>query len=251
MTQAERANVDATRSKIAVRQPRQRALRRRLGADAEHAHGVGGHGRPLPARPRCRTACTSRSSTASTPCTATATCTAPRCSRTTSASAPRATRRWCATSSTSPREETRTTGPQWAFAPCICVARDDRWGRIYESFGEDPQLVEQMETAIDGFQGRPRPARRPRPRAGHRQALRRRRPDHLRHRLEQPDDGQLPDRSGRRPGRPRDVRQARAVALRAGDAPARRGQRDAVLLGRRLHRGRARQPDQHARQPAT
>ena len=52
-------------------------------------------------------------------------------------------------------QETRTTGPQWAFAPCICVARDDRWGRTYESFGEDPKLVEQMETAIDGFQGPP------------------------------------------------------------------------------------------------
>ncbi len=52
-------------------------------------------------------------------------------------------------------EETRTTGPQWVFAPCICVARDDRWGRTYESFGEDPSLVKMMETAIDGFQGRP------------------------------------------------------------------------------------------------
>ena len=51
--------------------------------------------------------------------------------------------------------ETRSTGPQWAFAPCVCVARDDRWGRTYESFGETPQLVEQMETAIDGFQGPP------------------------------------------------------------------------------------------------
>lgn len=51
--------------------------------------------------------------------------------------------------------ETRSTGPQWAFAPCICVARDDRWGRTYESFGEDPALVEQMETAIDGLQGGP------------------------------------------------------------------------------------------------
>ena len=50
-------------------------------------------------------------------------------------------------------QETRTTGPQWAFAPCICVARDDRWGRTYESFGEDPKLVQRMETAIDGFQG--------------------------------------------------------------------------------------------------
>jgi beta-glucosidase len=52
-------------------------------------------------------------------------------------------------------EETRAIGPQWAFAPCICAARDDRWGRTYESFGEDPRLVIQMETAIDGFQGAP------------------------------------------------------------------------------------------------
>jgi beta-glucosidase len=52
-------------------------------------------------------------------------------------------------------EETRATGPQWVFAPCICAARDDRWGRTYESFSEDPRLVEEMETAIDGFQGPP------------------------------------------------------------------------------------------------
>jgi beta-glucosidase len=52
-------------------------------------------------------------------------------------------------------EETRATGPQWTFAPCICAARDDRWGRTYESFSEDPNLVELMETAIDGFQGGP------------------------------------------------------------------------------------------------
>ncbi|MFL6131872.1 MAG: glycoside hydrolase family 3 protein [Nocardioidaceae bacterium] len=49
--------------------------------------------------------------------------------------------------------ETRSTGPQWAFAPCVCVARDDRWGRIYESFGETPRLVKRMETAINGLQG--------------------------------------------------------------------------------------------------
>lgn len=49
--------------------------------------------------------------------------------------------------------ETRTTGPQWSFAPCICVARDLRWGRTYESFGEDPALVVLNETAIDGLQG--------------------------------------------------------------------------------------------------
>jgi beta-glucosidase len=50
-------------------------------------------------------------------------------------------------------DETRASGPQWAFAPCICAARDDRWGRTYESFSEDPGLVIKMETAIDGFQG--------------------------------------------------------------------------------------------------
>jgi beta-glucosidase len=50
--------------------------------------------------------------------------------------------------------ETRASGPQWTFAPCICAARDDRWGRTYESFSEDPGLVIEMETAIDGFQGR-------------------------------------------------------------------------------------------------
>src|SRR5215216_1073094 len=50
-------------------------------------------------------------------------------------------------------EETRATGTQWVFAPCVCVARDLRWGRTYESFGEDPGLVIKMETAIDGFQG--------------------------------------------------------------------------------------------------
>jgi beta-glucosidase len=58
--------------------------------------------------------------------------------------------------------ETRATGPQWAFAPCICVARDTRWGRTYESFGEDPSLVIAMETAIDGFQG-PRASQLARP----------------------------------------------------------------------------------------
>ena len=49
--------------------------------------------------------------------------------------------------------ETRATGIPWAFAPCVCVTRDERWGRSYESFGEDPSLVSQMETVIDGLQG--------------------------------------------------------------------------------------------------
>ncbi|MFF9090226.1 glycoside hydrolase family 3 N-terminal domain-containing protein [Streptomyces sp. NPDC014991] len=50
--------------------------------------------------------------------------------------------------------EVRATGVPWDFAPCLCVSRDERWGRSYESFGEDPALVESMETVIQGLQGR-------------------------------------------------------------------------------------------------
>ncbi|MFG2054472.1 glycoside hydrolase family 3 N-terminal domain-containing protein [Micromonospora sp. NPDC048930] len=50
--------------------------------------------------------------------------------------------------------EVRATGIPWNFAPCLCVSRDERWGRSYESFGEDPALVVSMETVIDGLQGR-------------------------------------------------------------------------------------------------
>ncbi|MFF2429190.1 glycoside hydrolase family 3 protein [Streptomyces mirabilis] len=49
--------------------------------------------------------------------------------------------------------EVRATGIPWDFAPCLCVTRDERWGRSYESFGEDPALVESMETMIRGLQG--------------------------------------------------------------------------------------------------
>ncbi|MFI6012895.1 glycoside hydrolase family 3 protein [Streptomyces sp. NPDC051243] len=49
--------------------------------------------------------------------------------------------------------ETRATGIPWDFAPCLCVTRDDRWGRAYESFGEDPALVDSMATVIQGLQG--------------------------------------------------------------------------------------------------
>ncbi|MET7608018.1 glycoside hydrolase family 3 N-terminal domain-containing protein [Streptomyces avermitilis] len=49
--------------------------------------------------------------------------------------------------------EVRATGIPWDFAPCLCVTRDERWGRSYESFGEDPALVKSMETIIQGLQG--------------------------------------------------------------------------------------------------
>ena len=58
-------------------------------------------------------------------------------------------------------KETRASGPNWSFAPCVCVAREDRWGRTYESFGESPRLVNQLETVIDGLQGRPGQLDRP------------------------------------------------------------------------------------------
>jgi beta-glucosidase len=52
-------------------------------------------------------------------------------------------------------EEVADTGMQWAFAPCVAVARDERWGRTYESFGESPDLVSELGAAvIRGFQGR-------------------------------------------------------------------------------------------------
>ncbi len=35
----------------------------------------------------------------------------------------------------------RATGINWVFAPTLAVVRDDRWGRTYESFSEDPALV--------------------------------------------------------------------------------------------------------------
>jgi beta-glucosidase len=48
--------------------------------------------------------------------------------------------------------EVRATGIPWDFAPCLCVSRDDRWGRAYESFSEDPALVSKLTTIVDGLQ---------------------------------------------------------------------------------------------------
>ncbi|GIE94567.1 glycoside hydrolase family 3 N-terminal domain-containing protein [Paractinoplanes rishiriensis] len=51
-------------------------------------------------------------------------------------------------------DEVIGAGQDWTFAPCVCVARDDRWGRTYESFGEDPALVAEMTSVITGLQQR-------------------------------------------------------------------------------------------------
>jgi beta-glucosidase len=50
-------------------------------------------------------------------------------------------------------QEMAGTGIRWTFAPCLCVARDERWGRTYESYGENPEIGESLTTIIDGLQG--------------------------------------------------------------------------------------------------
>jgi beta-glucosidase len=50
--------------------------------------------------------------------------------------------------------ETAATGTHWAFSPMMDIARDPRWGRIAEGFGEDPLLVSRMAVAmVRGYQG--------------------------------------------------------------------------------------------------
>jgi len=50
--------------------------------------------------------------------------------------------------------EMRSTGMDWSFAPTIAVARDDRWGRTYESYSEDSKIVAQYTAAIvTGLEG--------------------------------------------------------------------------------------------------
>ncbi|KAG4111411.1 hypothetical protein ERO13_D13G102500v2 [Gossypium hirsutum] len=49
--------------------------------------------------------------------------------------------------------ESRATGIPYVFAPCIAVCRDPRWGRCYESYSEDPHLVDAMTEIVPGLQG--------------------------------------------------------------------------------------------------
>jgi beta-glucosidase len=51
-------------------------------------------------------------------------------------------------------DEVAATGIHWNFSPCIAVSRDERWGRAYESYSEDPALVAKLGAAeIRGLQG--------------------------------------------------------------------------------------------------
>ncbi len=51
--------------------------------------------------------------------------------------------------------ETRATGMEWAFAPTVAVPQDVRWGRSYEGYSENPQLVAEFAAAmVEGLQGK-------------------------------------------------------------------------------------------------
>ena len=55
---------------------------------------------------------------------------------------------------TATAREVAVTGIDWVFAPTVAVVRDDRWGRTYEGYSEDPEIVKQYSSAIvKGLQG--------------------------------------------------------------------------------------------------
>ena len=50
--------------------------------------------------------------------------------------------------------EVAATGIHWTFSPVLCIARDLRWGRVDETFGEDPFLIGELGSAmVRGYQG--------------------------------------------------------------------------------------------------
>lgn len=50
--------------------------------------------------------------------------------------------------------EVAATGLHWTFSPVLCIARDLRWGRVDETFGEDPFLIGELGSAmVAGYQG--------------------------------------------------------------------------------------------------
>lgn len=51
-------------------------------------------------------------------------------------------------------KEIAATGVEWTFAPTLAVARNDHWGRTYESYSEDPKIVsEYAPRFVKGLQG--------------------------------------------------------------------------------------------------
>jgi beta-glucosidase len=53
-------------------------------------------------------------------------------------------------------QEVMATGIDWIFAPTVATVQDDRWGRTYESYSEDPALIREYSHAfVEGLQGDP------------------------------------------------------------------------------------------------
>lgn len=110
-----------------AREIQQAALHTRLGIpvifgiDAIHGHGLNDHATIFPSQ--LATACTWNPAVARTMGTDTA-------------------------------REVASDGLHWTFSPVLCLGRDTRWGRIDETFGEDPYLAGEMGAAIiTGYQG--------------------------------------------------------------------------------------------------
>ncbi|KAI8523624.1 hypothetical protein RHMOL_Rhmol13G0088600 [Rhododendron molle] len=51
--------------------------------------------------------------------------------------------------------EVRASGVHYDFSPCVAVAGDPRWGRTYESYSEDVDIVRKMTSIVSGLQGQP------------------------------------------------------------------------------------------------
>lgn len=57
--------------------------------------------------------------------------------------------------------EIAVTGIDWNFSPTVAVAQDDRWGRTYESYSEDPVIAADLGAAlVEGLQGKEAPGGR-------------------------------------------------------------------------------------------
>ena len=110
--------------------------------------------------------------------------------------------------------EVAATGLHWTFSPVLCIARDLRWGRVDETFGEDPHLIGELGCGDDPRLPGRRPAR-PHGRARHRQALRRLLRD--------------PGRPGRQRGRPHAVASCAPGSSRRSRGPSRVGCRTFML----------------------
>ena len=51
--------------------------------------------------------------------------------------------------------EVAATGIDWNFAPCLTIPLDERWGRYYEGYSEDPSIVAELGVAaIKGYQNK-------------------------------------------------------------------------------------------------